>query len=544
MAVEVDFNPWLLGGELERETEEEEEVSLLPLPEHSTRRGINKTRIQQLVVQYRGPSLRSYYPRFTFLQHPWIPSHLSSIAFTILVFLLFTLSIVLIIQWITREDKYQLPWRSYCALEPEFPPATPALESIPPVGLFIGVMSTAMGTQRRQLIRSTWASHPRSRGGVDGGNFEGTSRTVVRFIIGTPSPSVERMIRLENELYGDIVVLPVRENMNEGKTHAYFSWAHERALVPPPRHNSGFEANTTDTPTIFPRHDPSLSTSDWVKPDYVVKADDDSFIMLAELEARLRIEYSKARVEAPGWDPLVYWGYLIKDYFMGGELYALSWPLVSFVATSSVVKTMTIGYEDQQVAKWIGTYPHHSRVRWVSERCWIYNHPKSANVYSHGFLFPSEVQRVKKSIAGDRTLEQIHNMSLPTSWEINSPEHSWSSVTGPSLRYISPHLRNLTLAMEVEALVEGSALSQEICPREYGKYEGHASGGIPSAPRAQNPVLMSQWERIQAAYDLKEDLQKRYLGKNLGGTVAVHYVKKDEWFFETSLALLGDTIGQ
>ncbi|CUA71207.1 Putative zinc metalloproteinase in scaA 5'region [Rhizoctonia solani] len=541
MASEVSL--WHLGGELEQELEGED-ASLLPPSERLKRQNIPKSRLQQLLVRYRGPSLREYYPQLSFLQHPWIPSHLSSLVFTLLVFLIFILSIVSIFRWITREDKYQLPWRSYCTLEPEFPPAALALDSIPPVGLFIGVMSTARGFQKRQLIRSTWASHPKSRGGVDGkSEREGTSRTVVRFIVGAPSPSVEKKLGLENELYGDIVVLPIRENMNEGKTHAYFSWAYERALVPPPHllQNTSPNINTTDTQAMFPRHDPwSRNFSDWVKPDYVVKADDDSFVMLAELEARLRVEHYKARVEAPTWDPLVYWGYMIKDYFMGGELYALSWPLVSFVATSDVVKTMTIGYEDQQVAKWIGTHPRASKVRWASERCWIYNHPKSGNVYAHGFLFPSEVQRVRKSIASNWTLERMPNMSLPTSWEIDSPDYSWSSVTGSSLRYMAPHLRNFTLGMEVEALVEGSALSQELSPRRHKGVESHANKNTLEVPGNQKPGLMTEWERMQAAYDLREDLQARYLGKNLGGTVVVHYVKKEEWFLETSLALLGD----
>ncbi|CAE6486243.1 unnamed protein product [Rhizoctonia solani] len=539
MVAEVELSPWLLGGEQEQELEDED-ASLLPPSERPTRQNGNKTRIQQLLAHYRGPSLREYYPQFTFLQHPWIPSHLSSLAFTLLISLIFVFSIISVVRWITREDKYQLPWRSYCTLEPEFPPAALALEFIPPVGLFIGVLSTAKGFQRRQLIRSTWASHPKSRGGVDGkSDLDGTSRTVVRFVVGAPSPSVERKLRLENELYGDIVVLPIRENMNEGKTYAYFSWAYEHALVPP--QNPSSNATGANPQTNFPRHDPSSGAfSDWVKPDYIVKTDEDSFVMLAELEARLRVEHYKARMQAPTEDPLVYWGYLIKDYFMGGELYALSWPLVSFVATSETVKTMTIGYEDQQVAKWIGTHPHASRVRWASERCWMYNHPKSGNVYAHGFLFPSEVQRVKKSTAGNRTPEQILNMSLPTSWEIDSPEHSWSSVTGVSLRYTPPYPRNLTLAMEVEALVEGSALSQQLSPRRREEYERHVNGVTVEMPRNQKQRQTLQWGRIQAAYDLKEDSQTRYLGKNLGGTVLVHYVKKDEWFLETSLALLGD----
>lgn len=113
---------------------------------------------------------------------------------------MFALLLAFTIKNLLDPDKYQLPWRSYCTLTPEFPPTSPALNSLPPVGLFIGVMSTAASFQRRQLIRSTWASHPRSRGGVDGkSGLEGTSRTVVRFIIGTPSPSLKDKLDLENE---------------------------------------------------------------------------------------------------------------------------------------------------------------------------------------------------------------------------------------------------------------------------------------------------------------------------------------------------------
>jgi hypothetical protein len=110
-------------------------------------------------------------------------------------------------------------------------------------------------------------------------------------------------------VYGDIVVLPIKENMNDGKTYAYFSWAYENALVPPPRQNSTHNSTALDSPQKTVRHDPlSHAFSDWVKPDYVIKTDDDSFVMLAELEARLRVELHVARAESAGWDPLVYWG--------------------------------------------------------------------------------------------------------------------------------------------------------------------------------------------------------------------------------------------
>jgi hypothetical protein len=49
------------------------------------------------------------------------------------------------------------------------------------------------------LVRTTWASHPRSRDGAnpgDGGT--GTSRTIVRFILGQSSKDSDR-VKLEME---------------------------------------------------------------------------------------------------------------------------------------------------------------------------------------------------------------------------------------------------------------------------------------------------------------------------------------------------------
>ena len=95
----------------------------------------------------------------------------------------------------------------------------------------------------------------------------------------------------------------------------------------------------------------------------MVKADDDSFVMLAELEARLRVELHKeplpprqskiaqAQVQPRGDHVLDYnqiasyfdfslqsymtrspRGYLVENRFMAGELYALSFALVERVA--------------------------------------------------------------------------------------------------------------------------------------------------------------------------------------------------------------------
>ncbi len=251
------------------------------------------------------------------------------------------------------------------------------------------------------------------------------------------------------------MILPIHENMNNGKTHAFFSWAANNSWVPPIYKPDGYDKiptnftylNTTHPAPALAPHDPvaahrnqliSSPPRRWVRPDFVVKADDDSFVMLAELEARLRVELYKDPLppppppmyRSPQWrqqvdrgddpalldynqiasyfnfslpsyltrqptlatlppvtnepvspDPLVFWGYLVKNRFMAGELYAISYSLVQWISTDPLVKTMTRGAEDKQTSKWIRAHPRAGQVRWSSERCWIYDHPRAGTVY-------------------------------------------------------------------------------------------------------------------------------------------------------------------
>lgn len=56
--------------------------------------------------------------------------------------------------------------------------------------------------ERRMLVRTSWASHVRSRG-MDGA----TDRTVVRFVLGKPRPEWERRVALEMQGMLNPVVL-------------------------------------------------------------------------------------------------------------------------------------------------------------------------------------------------------------------------------------------------------------------------------------------------------------------------------------------------
>jgi len=203
---------------------------------------------------------------------------------------------------------------------------------------------------------------------------------------------------------------------------------------------------------------------------------------------------------------------------MAGELYALSWSLVDWVAKDTIVKGMTKGAEDKQTAKWMRLHPYASDIRWTNERCWIYDHPRAGTVYSHGFLFPSEVTRVRRNIVSypDKTPQEILG-NQPTTWPApvgaNTPTPAaWahSSVSTFGVRY-TPPVAGLSPTQGVEALVEGSDMS---VIRE----------GSPMTP--------------EYAWAHREGRQKRYESKRVGGTVVVHFIKKNKWFLETALALL------
>ena len=221
--------------------------------------------------------------------------------------------------------------------------------------------------------------------------------------------------------YNDIVILPIAENMNSGKTYAFFSWAATKAWVPPIYFDTEIPppmlsyANVSNPIFSLAPHDPVYAVQDrlsgsfaqdWVRPDFVVKVDDDSFVMLAELEARLRVALHDQRTEnhqqhnsgsssssadldgdlpilgaQPVWDPLIYWGYLVKRRFMAGEMYALSWSLVDWVSKEPAIRGLINGAEDKQTAKWMRLHPRAAQVRWVAERCWVYDHPRSGTVY-------------------------------------------------------------------------------------------------------------------------------------------------------------------
>lgn len=132
---------------------------------------------------------------------------------------------------------------------------------------------------------------------------------------------------------------------------------------------------------------------------------------------------------------------------MAGEVYALSADLVHYVATYQPLRQYTIGKEDQRVAKWMRIHPEYSTIHWVSERCWIYDFPKAGTTYSHGFLFPDEVERIRaEGLRGISEEERIRRGG-----ELAA---SYSTVSTWKKEYEVP-APGLSIEEQVEALVEG-----------------------------------------------------------------------------------------
>ena len=349
---------------------------------------------------------------------------------------------------------------------------------------------------------------------------------------------------------------------------------------PRPRFSYANDSQPAPSPSRLAAHDPPLARldaasaqpRDWVRPDFVVKADDDSFVMLAELEARLRVGmYDSAAhltratsevraaqahmrvalahagqaavTEIDNWepeaDPLVYWGYLVKQRFMAGELYALSWALVTYAAHDAGVRSHLRGAEDKQTASWMRIHSRADAVRWINERVWIYDHPRAGTVYSHGFLFPSEASRVRKGIKSYKELSansavdpkvvvgepsQGASLPVPTEWAA-------SSVSTFGTRYAEP-VSGLSARESVEALVEGSGMSR--------LYDG-ASCVFPLLSLSTSDICVTRIGSIltpELAWRQREGRATRYEHKRLGGTVVVHFIKKNMWYLETALALL------
>ena len=169
------------------------------------------------------------------------------------------------ISHILNPDKIRKPWREHCSTQPWFDNS--ATVNVPPVDIFIGIMTTDARFERRQVIRNTYATFTVPRHEQTGQRF---GNIQVKFILGRPHRKYAQRIAMEMELHNDIIVLDIPETMSSFKTLHFMRWAADNATVPVLYSTSPIDVR-------------------WKLADYVLKADDDTFIILDELERRLRM---------------------------------------------------------------------------------------------------------------------------------------------------------------------------------------------------------------------------------------------------------------
>jgi hypothetical protein len=144
--------------------------------------------------------------------------------------------------------------------------------------------------------------------------------------------------------------------------------------------------------------------------------------------------------------------------------------------------------------------------------------------------------------------------------ELDNPGINAFSTVSRFGRSYRPLLPNLSAGEEVEALIEGSEISlvrmrNQTIPNSVSR---HTSNSHSHSERYQNrdsatgsgdthvkpEITLREW--ISTLYTARPSRLQRFLGdsEERGGTVVVHYIKKDEWFAETWLALLGSSDGE
>ncbi|KAJ1688429.1 hypothetical protein LUZ63_019819 [Rhynchospora breviuscula] len=238
----------------------------------------------------------------------------------------------------------------------------------PEFHLFIGVVTMPELYTRRHLLRTLFSlqTYDKSIAEID-----------IRFIFCNLTSEDQRVfVAMEIVLHDDIIILDCKENMNEGKTYKFL---YELAKW------------YSDEPYNF-----------------VMKTDDDSYIILEELIQSLR--------DKPRFD--MYYGIKIpcdkEDYFpyqpfMEGMGYVLSWDLVEWIATSDLPRNDHNGPEDMWTGMWFNLAGKAKNRFDMSPRIYDYKGAAETNCFRHDFIPESIlVHRLKQDFEWVNTLNYFN----------------------------------------------------------------------------------------------------------------------------------------
>lgn len=231
---------------------------------------------------------------------------------------------------------------------PQHASPTPAAEEDEEVRVLIGIQTLPSKHARRNLLRTVYAlqvqEHPSLAGSVD-----------VRFVFcNVTSRDDAVLVALEIIRYDDVIVMDCAENMDNGKTYTFFSTV-ARAFEKKPRY------------------------------DYVMKADDDTYLRLPALVSALR---GASRTDAYlGLQmPCDTENFYPFPPFMSGMGYALSWDLVAWVATSELSRRDHVGPEDMWTGRWLN-FAGKAKNRYdLAPRMYNYKGSSPDTCFRHGFV--------------------------------------------------------------------------------------------------------------------------------------------------------------
>ncbi|WOL08588.1 hypothetical protein Cni_G17341 [Canna indica] len=238
----------------------------------------------------------------------------------------------------------------------------------PPLRILVGVLTVPSTYERRHLLRNAYFLQP---------NLTANAHVDVRFFLCNLTSDEQRvLVALEVMRYGDIVVLDCEENMNEGKTYAYFS---------------SLPALFEETPY-----------------DYALKADDDTYIRLDEMALTLE--------RMPRED--LYLGLFIpcknitdRMGWMTGMAYALSWDLVEWISRSEIPRkhrAIQPYGEDVVLASWLRDASRGKNRFDMNPKMYDY-YEEPTPCYSHEFIPETiAVHKLKTNLKWAKTLEYFN----------------------------------------------------------------------------------------------------------------------------------------
>jgi hypothetical protein len=220
--------------------------------------------------------------------------------------------------------------------------------------VFVGVFTTAQSADRRALLRKVYR------------HFNSSLR--YKFILGIDS-RYNLFLQNENLTFGDLIVLPIHENMNEGKTWEFIRW---------------YSLNVVS--------------------DFVMKADDDSFVHGSNLLFELNL--------LPRYR--VYYGMPCHNKaFMCGMGYIFSRDVALLIAAT--IKLERVGSEDNIAASWMSHFPS---VRWIFQNYKFYDSPdfegcfQSMNRVPHCHSFIDDTLVIHQLKTFDRWLKVTQYFKL------------------------------------------------------------------------------------------------------------------------------------